>query len=211
MPASRRMASLSSVQMGSSDRLPLVATTGNASSAISTWCSGVQGSIAPRYGLPGATEGAIPELRKGWRPLRSTSTMGDSGDWRSLASRSETAHSFPTAASDGNIRASGFSSLRFSSRSRRTASSFRASTTRWNPPMPLTAATLPWRMAPAVASRASWRDASARPSASHRSSCGPHSGQAFGCAWNLLSAGSRYSASHDRHIGKPLIVVLGRS
>ena len=40
---------------------------------------------------------------------------------------------------------------------------------------------------------------------------GPQSGQATGWAWKRRSAGSWYSAAQAGHIGKPAMVVLGRS
>ena len=42
-------------------------------------------------------------------------------------------------------------------------------------------------------------------------SVGPQSGQAMVCAWNRRSVGSWYSAAQASHIGKPAIVVAGRS
>jgi hypothetical protein len=40
---------------------------------------------------------------------------------------------------------------------------------------------------------------------------GPQSGQAMGWAWKRRSAGSAYSTAQAAHIGKPAIVVDGRS
>ena len=41
--------------------------------------------------------------------------------------------------------------------------------------------------------------------------CGPHAGQAFGCAWKRRSPGSSYSRAQSEHIVNPAIVVSGRS
>ncbi len=56
-----------------------------------------------------------------------------------------------------------------------------------------------------------------RAAASGSSACGcsvrdgPQVGQHVGWAWNRRSAGSSYSAAHGPHIGKPAMVVDGRS
>src|SRR5215470_6013779 len=69
---------------------------------------------------------------------------------------------------------------------------------------PLTrASTARWRAAAPVA----WID----PSVPRHASCGPHTGQALGWAWNRRSAGSSYSAWQAGHIGSDAIVVAGRS
>ena len=83
-------------------------------------------------------------------------------------------------------------------RSVATASSFAASQARWNPPSPLTARIAPARSISTAASSGS-------------DSRGPQAGQAIGSAWNRRSDGSSYSRRHATHIGKPAIVVFGRS
>jgi hypothetical protein len=40
---------------------------------------------------------------------------------------------------------------------------------------------------------------------------GPHTGQAFGCAWNLRLEGSWYSAAQAGHMVKADMVVFGLS
>jgi hypothetical protein len=40
---------------------------------------------------------------------------------------------------------------------------------------------------------------------------GPHTGHAIGSAWKRRSSGSAYSRAQSAHIGKPAIVVFGRS
>ena len=169
----------SSVQIGSSERLPLVATTGNSSSAARRWWSGVYGSMTPRYGLRGATPGATVGTASS---RRRKSTMGEAGERSAVSSSSDRRHAARTASRSGIITANGFSSRCLRDRSRCTAASFRASTRRWKPPSPLTARISPRRSAREASSNASCRCSTTRPFASHSSSCGPHSGQAFGCA-----------------------------
>ena len=82
MPHSRSRASSSSNAIGSSERLPLVITSGPPKSASSRWCSGVYGSITPSHGLPGATASAT-----GPPGRRRTSTIGRSRDRSSASSR----------------------------------------------------------------------------------------------------------------------------
>ncbi|MFN8667395.1 MAG: hypothetical protein U0164_09430 [Gemmatimonadaceae bacterium] len=52
-----------------------------------------------------------------------------------------------------------------------------------------------------------WRPS---PLARHES-CGPHAGQALGCAWKRRFPGSSYSRWHASHITKPAMVVMPRS
>ena len=75
--------------------------------------------------------------------------------------------------------------------------------------MPLIATIAPARSAFAVATSGS--PATGRPSAPSSDTEGPHTGHAFGWAWNRRSPGSSYSAWHRGHIVKPAIVVSGRS
>jgi hypothetical protein len=81
--------------------------------------------------------------------------------------------------------------------------------------MPLTATIAPSSSARAAAATAS---AAAREAASGAGASGPltvtrgpHSGHAFGCAWNRRSRGSSYSAWQAAHIVNPAIVVNRRS
>ena len=66
-------------------------------------------------------------------------------------------------------------------------------------------------------SSAAWATASSAsegigdPSAVTIRAAGPHTGHAFGCAWNRRSLGSSYSARQASHISKPAMVVSGRS
>ena len=77
--------------------------------------------------------------------------MGASGERSRRSSSGETSQAALTGGSEGNMRAKGFSSRCFSSRKRRTASSWCAATIRWKPPSPFTARIWPWRMASAAA------------------------------------------------------------
>ena len=74
------------------------------------------------------------------------------------------------------------------------------------PPSPLTAIILPSFRSPAVVSIGSFE--SSVPSGRRSLSPGPHTGQAFGCAWYLRSSGVLYSFSHLEHISNTLIVVF---
>ena len=75
--------------------------------------------MTPKEGLPGAIEAANrPALA-----LRSSSTIGDSGESRRRSSSSETVHASSIASRDGAISAKGFSSRCFRLRSRTTADS----------------------------------------------------------------------------------------
>ena len=196
------------MQIGSSARLPLVATMGRRSSRISSTCSGVYGSITPSCPQPGATDGAMLRRASG---RASTSTIGASGDSNSCASSSSTRAWCRTHSRSAHNSANGFSSRCFRSRSRRTAPSLAASTSSWNPPSPFIATMRPARMADAAAMSAWSPVASVAPSTSHKASCGPHAGHALGSAWKRRLLGSSYSRWHSGHILKPRIDVLARS
>ena len=81
----RSNASSSMCAIGSSDRLPLLMTSGRATSAISRWCSGVYGSIRPRSAMPGATPSATAASRPACGRARWAGEGGELG--RSVRSR----------------------------------------------------------------------------------------------------------------------------
>ena len=160
--------------------------------------------MIPSWRLPGATAPAT-----GAPGRRASSTTGR----RALASRdspvSSTSHSSRAAARSATISANGLSSRCLRARSADAAASLPASTARWYPPSPLTATT--WPPASSRAASARGFPAISFCRVSSRRSRGPHAGQQTGWAWNLRSAGLRYSASHSAHMVNGAMVVSGRS
>src|SRR3569623_2180670 len=78
------------------------------------------------------------------------------------------------------------------------------------PPRPLIATISPRVSRATVAARGSGSGRRA-PVEDHSASRGPHTGHAFGCAWNRRSRGASYSRRHAGHIANGAIVVAGRS
>ncbi len=208
MPPSRARASMSSMQIGSPDRLPLVATTGSPSASHSRVCSGLDGSISPSAGTSGATAGAI---RTAVSLRRASSRMGAAGLPSSRASAASIAQSPAACARVPTIRAKGLCGRRLRARSRDTAASSAARTHSWKPPVALTATMRPARSAWTAAARASSSWASGVPAASLSASRGPQAAQQIPCAWKRRSAGSRYSAAQAAHGVKSRSVVRSRS
>ena len=138
-------------------------------------------------------------------------TMGASGELSRRSSRSEISQSWRMLSSEGNMTANGFSSRCFRSRRRRTASSLRASTSNWKPPIPLTAKIFPFRICLAASPSAASARARFSPNEFQNCNCGPQRGQAIGSAWKRRSLGSRYSRAHSSHITNFFIEVLARS
>ncbi len=137
IPPSRSRASPSSNAIGSSERFPLVITSGRPTSWQRRWWSGVYGSSKPSQGVPGATDAATAASGR-----RHTSTIG-----RRASSRSARSSGPIEASASGSvvISANGFSSRCLRARSRATALSSVASQARWYPPRPLTARIAPSR------------------------------------------------------------------
>ena len=140
---------------------------------------------------------------------RAASTIGRSADASSAPLLVAEHRERSAAARSRTITANGFSSRCLRSRSRPTAPRTVASHARWNPPRPLTATIAPRASAArgagdriVVGDRARRRACTAR-------GCGPHAGQAFGCAWKRRSRGSSYSRWHAGHIANGAIVVAG--
>ena len=136
--ASRSSASVSSVTIGSPDRLPLVMTSsrgpsGSPGRPSSRWCRGVYGSITPRSGLPGATASA----GRGSRPRTTGADAASSGRPAGPGLR---AGSVPRGSAGRGARrrprvlamtANGLSPRALRRRRRATAASFVASQARW--------------------------------------------------------------------------------
>ena len=95
IPPSRARASSSSKAIGSSERLPLVSTSGPPKSAASRWWSGVYGSISPSHGVPGATDAGDAARR-----APAQSTIGRAGEREQL----ELVRARPRRARSGSAR-----------------------------------------------------------------------------------------------------------
>ncbi len=117
----RATASNSSVAIGSSERLPLVATSGASTAARRRWWSGVEGSITPRRVDSGATFGATWTVAA--RPRRGRRRIGASGERSQRSAAVETSQRARAAATSFTINASGFSRRTFPARRRATAAS----------------------------------------------------------------------------------------
>ena len=113
------------------------------------------------------------------------------------------------------MTANGLAGRFFRVRSSMTTASSSPRQARWNPPMPLIATTCPARSAsqaaPIGSSASAGLDSSGKRRVADHDSRGPQSAQAMVWAWKRRSAGLRYSAAHSSHIGKPAMVVAGRS
>ena len=205
IPPSRSRASWRSVQIGSSERFPLVATTGNPTSRPAD-----DGEGSPGAGRRG-TGCRAPPMGRGRRspgaPARSALRVTPAATPRAAqASRRREARS-----REGYRTANGLSSRPFRSRSSRTARSERASTIRWKPPTPWTATIAPSRRAHPAARSAASCVADTAPAGVQSSRWGPHAGHAVGCAWKRRSRGSSNSDRHRSQSAKPFIVVRARS
>ena len=86
--------------------------------------------IFEKAGFPGATAPQTSGSAFPGRDLRSSSTMGDSGDSSRAFSRLPTRHALTMVSISGNMTAKGFSSLCFRRLRRSTAPALRASTKR---------------------------------------------------------------------------------
>ena len=131
MCPSRSTASCSSVQIGSSLRLPLVATNASmlwlgrrpATASKSRWCNGVYGSITPSVEFPGATASAT-----GASSRRGSNTIGASAAVSSASASADTTHSLRAASKSRTMSANSLSRRGLRSRSRSMAALFPAST-----------------------------------------------------------------------------------
>ena len=200
MPPRRSSASRSSVQIGSSVRLPLVATTREAEVAEQAG-----GAAACRAASrPGRD---CPARRRRRRALvaasrRRSSTIGASGAAEQALLRGDDRRSFARGGLEGGRTSGRGASPRGASARAAGAprSSSRASTIRWKPPSALTAT-----IAAACAARPRpggapiLRARGAHPAAPAQLEARARSrGQALGWAWKRRSAGSSYSARQAR-------------
>ena len=133
-------------------------------------------------------------------------TIGAAAERSAASAAAVTRQNFRTTATLSHIKAKGLAGRCLRLRSRFTARALVASQASWNPPRLLIATILPFSRASAAASRG---DSFALAGATAR--LGPQTGQAMGWAWWRRLAGSMYSRRHCGHIGKPAIVVPGRS
>jgi hypothetical protein len=193
-------------QMGSSEALPEVATSGRPTPAMSSSWRGVVGSSRPRSSSPGASPSASGASRR--RRPRTMGARGDSMNWRSASVRSARASAWVRSAT---MTAKGLVGRCLRRRRRATAASSSARHASWNPPRPLTATMCPLSTDCTAASTASGPSAAVVPwtSTSHRR--GPQAGQHTGSAWNRRSAVSSYSRWQAAHSGKQAMVVRARS
>ena len=173
------------------------------------------GEHDPEVGLPGATASADPEL-PGRHAGRASSTIG-----RLVAGQRGRASAALDPATPGARRrgsrtmtANGLSPRRLRRRSSATASRLVGVAGEVVAAEALDRDDRARRAAVATRPRRARRvtvagvaGARGRTSASR----GPQSGQQIGWAWKRRSAGSAYSAAQSAHIGKPAIVVVGRS
>ena len=106
-----------------------------------------------------------------------------------------------------DIRAKGLLLFLFRCLSSATDSRFMASQAMWKPPSPLTATIRPCFRSFAACPTGS-AQSTLLPYVSSRLTFGPQIGQAFGCAWNLLSAGSLYSDEQASQRSKTCMVVF---
>ena len=220
MRPSRRTASTLSITSGSPPGLALVITSTSslarcsqpvpagrpAASWNSSRCSGAAGSISPSVVMPGVTPGSAAAAAG---PC-SISTIGRSADSSSAPSAASGNASGAHDAMFATMTAKGFSSRALRSRSRATAAALRASQASWKPPSALIATISPARKRCNVAAIGS-STSTGSPSGRSNVSCGPQTGQAFGCAWKRRSSGSLYSRWHAGHCLKRAMLVFGRS
>jgi hypothetical protein len=198
------VASALEIAIGSSDRLPLVITSGRPTAPSSRWWSGVYASITPTVSRPGLTAGVTAPSGR-----RRSSTMGRSRDASRAAAAGGTSARAAASANVRTITASGLASRCLRSRRRRTAASSVASVARWKPPRPFTATIRPARSrAAASASAAAPVGAPGTPSSQRR---GPQAGQLLVSEWWRRSPGVAYSARHAGHCANAAMLVRSRS
>lgn len=211
MPPRCCRASALPVHCGSSDRLPLVSTTGRFIRRSMRWCSGVLGSMTPSLSMPGATAPATSRPP----PRGASRTIGAAALHRTAAASSETSQKALITSRSRAIIANGFRARRLRFRRRATASALVASQASWKPPRPLIARIWPRISRLAAPSTASSvvmaSSASARPSLRSSQARGPQAWQAIGCAWKRRSSGARYSAAQAAQRSNARIVVACRS
>ena len=178
IPPRRTSASLSSVQIGSSERLPLVATIGKLErvehQVVERRRRKHQAEVrVPRRHVlrprrfppaPGEARSAAPATREGAPPPPKPRRVSSQREDRGPSGR----EAFRTAAS-----------ARAEARRR---PAFRASQIRWKPPSPFTAAIRPSDRASQQARRASSFFARTSPAGFQSSRCGPQASHAFGWA-----------------------------
>ena len=139
MPASRASASRSSMTIGSSERLPLVATTGKAEVGEQEMVERRVGQhrAEPRVAAarPACGEPPSPRRRRSEddRPLAAPSSSAASSARRRSARGSRSRRARGTSPRRASPRGA------CAARRRATAASLRASTMRWKPPSPFTA------------------------------------------------------------------------
>src|SRR4030042_4424677 len=108
MPESRLIASSLSLAIGSSLILPLVITNGSPTFLSKIWCSGVYGSITPRYFRFGAT--AWDTVEAGFHHI---STIGLCGEVSNFSSASDTQQCLLASSVSATIMASGLNGRLF--------------------------------------------------------------------------------------------------
>ena len=200
MPPSRSRASSVVIAIGSSERLPLVQTTGRPTAASSRWCSGVYGSMTPRYGLPGATSAAMSSMPR-HRASRRKSRIGACGDSSAAASSAETSQRRPDLVERGEHHGQRLVGppLPLAQPRRRPADRRSRRHSSWNPPSPLRATIRPAsdRLDRHVAAPRAARRPGAR-RVEQFAAAARTRGQAIGWAWKRRSAGSSYSRPAGR-------------
>ncbi len=195
------------MQIGSSERLPLVATTGTAQ-------LGQQQMVQRRIGQHGADQRIARRHRLRQRACALGGRARSAARARSAprSRRRSASAASPSASSEANITANGFSSRCLRWRSARTASSLRASAIRWKPPRPFTATILPSRRAPRRPPAARRR---APPAPSPPRPTAPVAARRPGRHWARHGSagrpGSRIRAWHSGHMTKRRMVVRCRS
>ena len=156
--------------------------------------------MTPKFGLCGATEEAMRDFRFAISDFRLRRTIGDSGDKRSRSSNFDNfTFTFHVIKRREHHRERFFFTV-FSPSEQCNCLFVSCIDEKLESANSFDGDNLPGRSAAAAFGHASPCEERTIPSSSHNSRCGPHAGQAFGCAWNLRSAGFSYSFRHSGHI-----------